>query len=272
MESSIPPLPEYDSPPLLEVVFGVQFKELEELKTLHVGAFWEKIGKAEYPKFTENPPLAHTIETYGEPQAKSSGIAFKNLNAPPLPRIFFISEDQKQLVQLQKDRFLHNWRKRGEDAEYPRYDILFPKFAESWELFRDFVGGQNLGELQTDQYELTYVNHIKQGSGWTNEQDIEEIFPWFKSKTDNNSSDELENVSWSRIYKFPDNAGRLHVSMQQALTIDKKIPVLVLNLTARGFAECGLKDWFDMAHERIVRTFADLTGPSVQKTIWKRKT
>jgi hypothetical protein len=59
--------------------------------------------------------------------------------------------------------------------------------------------------------------------------------------------------------------------MQQALTIDKKTPVLVLNLTARGFAECGLKDWFDMAHERIVRTFADLTGPSIQKTIWKRK-
>ncbi|MCK4795232.1 MAG: TIGR04255 family protein [Desulfobacteraceae bacterium] len=270
MESSMP-LPEYDNPPLIEVVFGVQFKELKELKTPHVGAFWEKIGKTEYPKFEENLPLAHIIESYGEPQAKSPGVTVSALNAPPLPRFFFISEDQKRLIQLQKDRFLQNWRKRGEDDEYPRYGSLYPQFAKSWKLFRDFVGDQDLDKLQPDQYELTYVNHIKQGSGWTNEQDIEKVFPWFKCKIENNSSDKLENVSWRRIYKFPDNAGRLHVSMQQAFIIDKKTPVLVLNLTARGFVEGGLKDWFDMAHEQIVRIFTDLTGPSVQKTIWKRK-
>ena len=271
MESSMPPLPEYDNPPLNEVVFGVQFKELEGLKTLHVGAFWEKISKAKYPEFTENPPLAHMIETYGDPQAKSPGPVFERLDAPPLPRFFFISEDERRLVQLQKDRFHQNWRKRGEEAEYPRYESLYPQFAKSWELFRDFVVGQSLGELQPDQYELTYVNHIKQGSGWENEQDIEEVFPWFKCKIENNSSDKLENVSWGRIYKFPDNAGRLHVSMKQAFIIDKKTPVLVLNLTARGFAESGLKDWFNMAHDRIVRVFTDLTGPSIQEAIWKRK-
>lgn len=271
MELSMPPLPEYDNPPLTEVVFGVQFKELEELKTSHVFAFREKIDKAEYPEFEENIPLAHITENYGNLQAKSPGPPFKMLNAPPLPRFFFISADERRLVQLQNDRFLQNWRKRGEDAEYPRYESLYPQFAESWELFRDFVGEQSLGELQPDQYELTYVNHIEQGDGWTNVQDIEEVFPWFKCKLENNLADALEQVAWRRIYKFPDNAGRLHASMQQAITKDKRTPVLVLNLTARGFVESGLKDWFDMAHEQIVRIFTDLTGPSIQKTIWKRK-
>ncbi|MCJ7569054.1 MAG: hypothetical protein MUO58_16155, partial [Anaerolineales bacterium] len=128
-----------------------------------------------------------------------------------------------------------------------------------------------LGELQPDQYELTYVNHIEQGDGWTNEQDIEEVFPWFKCSLNDQSSAALEAVAWHRIYRLPDKAGRLHVSMQQAITIDTKTPVLVLNLTARGFAECGEKDWFDMAHEWIVRAFADLTGPSIQEAIWKKK-
>jgi len=32
-----------------------------------------------------------------------------------------------------------------------------------------------------------------------------------------------------------------------------------------------VKNWFDMAHEWIVRVFADLTGPSIQEAIWKKK-
>ena len=103
------------------------------------------------------------------------------------------------------------------------------------------------------------------------EQYIERVFPWFKCKLEGYSLNTLEEIAWRRVYRFPDNAGRLHVSMQQAATIPEKTPVLVLNLTARGFAECGLRSWFDMAHEHVVRTFVDVTGPSIQKEIWKRK-
>ena len=92
MGTSILPLPEYDNPPLIEVVFGVQFKELEKLKTLHMGAFWEKISKTEYPNFEDKPPLAHVIESYDEPQAKPAEMTIERVNAPPLPRFFFISE------------------------------------------------------------------------------------------------------------------------------------------------------------------------------------
>lgn len=271
METSVSPLPEYDNPPLIEVVFGVQFKELTELKSPHIGVFWEKIGKAEYPGFEEKAPLIHIVETYEQAQAKSARPRVEMLKDPPLPRFFFISKDQTHLVQLQRDRFLQNWRKIGQGTQYPRYDYLCPEFAKSWELFRGFVADQAVGELQPDQYELTYVNHIEQGDGWTNEQDIEEVFPWFRCKLKRTSSATVERIAWRRIYRFPGNAGRLHVSMHQAMTITKGTPVLVLNLTARGFAEGDLTDWFGMAHDSIVRVFTDLTGHSVQEKVWKRK-
>jgi len=263
------PLPEFEKPPLVEVVFGVQVKALAALKTPHVGAFWENIGKAEYPEFEEKPPLAHVIETYNGPKADSPSIEM--FETPPLPRFLFVSEDKKRLVQLQRDRFLQNWRKHGDEGQYPRYESLFPQFESSWESFSGFVRAQSLGDLQLDQYELTYVNHIEQGCGWTDEQDIDEVFPWFKCRLEDGFSDALEEVAWRRVYRFPENAGRLHVSMQQAATIPKKTPVLVLKLTARGFAESGLKGWFDLAHEHIVRTFADITGPSIQESTWKRQ-
>lgn len=271
METSVSPLPEYENPPLIEVVFGIQFKEFTELKSPHIGAFWEKIGRVEYPGFEEKTPLSHIVEIYEESQGESTEPKVVMLKDPPLPRFFFISKDQRHLVQLQRDRFLQNWRKIGEGTQYPRYDYLCPEFAKSWELFRGFVEDQAIGELQADQYELTYVNHIEQGDGWTDEEDIEEVFPWFRCKVKRTSSAALERIAWRRIYRFPGNAGRLHVSMHQAMTITKKTPVLVLNLTARGFAEGGLTDWFGMAHESIVRVFTDLTGHSVQEKVWKRK-
>jgi len=271
MEAAVSPLPEYDNPPLIEVVFGVQFKELKELRSPHIGVFWEKIGRVEYPGFEEKPPLSHITESYDEGQANPSRPRVQMLEEPPLPRFFFISKDQRHLVQLQRDRFLQNWRKIGEDTEYPRYDCLCPEFAKSWELFRGFVADQAVGELQPDQYELTYVNHIEQGAGWTDEQDIEEVFPLFRCKLKRTSSETLERIAWRRIYRFPSSAGRLHVSMHQAMTITKGTPVLVLNLTARGFAEGDLTDWFGMAHDSIVRVFTDLTGQSVQEKVWKRK-
>jgi uncharacterized protein (TIGR04255 family) len=263
------PHPEFGNPPLIEVVFGVQFEELDALKALHLGTFWEEIGKDAYPGVEEKPPLAHQIE---QPfLTESPAVEIKRYETPPLSRYFFTSKDQTRLIQIQSDRFHQNWRKFGQVIEYPKYETLCPQFMESWDMFHDFVEDRGLGQLQPDQYELTYVNHIEQGEAWANEKDIEKVFPWFKCDLNSQVSDALERVAWRRIYRLPDQAGRLHVAMQQAVTKDRKIPVLLLNITARGFAEGNKREWFDMAHEWIVRTFVDLTGSSVQETVWKKR-
>ncbi len=271
MEQSPSPLPEYDNPPLIEVVFGAQFRELEGLKAPHIGDFWDKIGRNEYPELKEMPPLAHIVEQYGKPSPKSPGMTVTTATLPPLARIFFVSKEQDRLIQLQKDRLLQNWRKLKKNGEYPRYERLFPQFVKSWDMFRRFVKDRDLGELEPDQYELTYVNHIECGSGWTDEHDIEEVFPWFKCRLDGEFLDVPEEVAWRRTYRLPDETGRLHIEMKKGLRVGERTPVLVLNLTARGFATGDLNDWFDLAHEWIVRSFADLAGPSIQKEVWRKR-
>ncbi len=270
MQSSAPPLPEYDNPPVIEVVFGVQYKELEELKIPHVGIFWEKIGKDEYPECQEMPTLAHVVESYDLTSTPPQQ-TIETREFPPLPRLFFVNKEKNHLIQLQRDRFLQNWRKLRQDVTYPRYKELFPRFLSSWRLFSEVVSELGIRELRTNQYELTYVNHIAQGDGWDNLSDIGKVFPEFQCKPDNRFLPEPENVRWRRIYRFPEEKGRLHVSLRHAISIETKKPLLVLNLTARGFAKGDLACWFDMAHEWIVRGFADLTGPDIQKTVWRRK-
>ena len=52
------------------------------------------------------------------------------------------------------------------------------------------------------------------------------------------------------------------------------IPLLVLEIKTRGIGESttkeAIREWFDVAHEWIVRGFTDLTTPEIQK-IWERE-
>lgn len=269
MEHPPSALPEYENPPLVEVVFGIQFEEIQKLLLPYIGSFWEKIGKVEFPECQEMPPLPQTIE-YEHPTPQQPTQKFKLFNKPPLPRIFFINKKQDELIQLQRDRFLRNWRKLDEGTEYPRYKDLFPRFKKGWEAFIDFVNNLNIGPVKVNQYELTYVNHITKGEAWSKLKDIENVFPDMLFTADNQFLPVPEEMTWNKVYRLPKGTSRLHVSMRQALNKETQEPILVLNLTSRGFMENGLDDWFNTAHEWIVRGFTDLTGSDIQNKVWRR--
>jgi uncharacterized protein (TIGR04255 family) len=129
----------------------------------------------------------------------------------------------------------------------------------------------DLGILEPNQYELTYVNHIRRGEGWVNLSDIENVFPEFQCKTGDRFLPEPENISWRRIYRLPNDSGRLHVSLRFAISRETTDRIMVLDLTARGFIANEIDTWFNMAHEWIVKGFSDLTSPSIQQSVWKRK-
>jgi len=264
------PLPEYDNPPVSEVVFGVQFEELG-IKAPDTGILWEKLGRKVYPECKAMPPLPYIIEGYDSPTTQPQEPIVKTFTQPPLPRLFFISVDKSHLVQVQQDRFHQNWRRVQLNEQYPRYATLYPKFKKSWKLFGSFVTELNLGKLEPRQYELTYVNHIPRGKGWANLSDVERVFPEFKCKTGDHFLPEPENIFWRRTYRFANESGRLHVSLRLAVSREVKDRIMVLELTARGFANEGMDSWFDMGHEWIVRGFSDLTSRTIQDTIWKRK-
>jgi len=271
MEPISTALPDYENPPVNEVVFGIQFKKLQNLKSPHIGILWEKLGRNDYPECKEMPPIGHTIESFEGVHPQSPLITIEKFSHPPLPRLFFISSIKNKLIQIQEDRLHQNWRKIKSDDEYPRYVNLYPKFKESWRLFTSFADELKLGPMEIDQYELTYVNNIPRGEGWTDLFNINNVFRDFKSKLDNRFLPEPENISWRITYRLPNDTGRLHVSVRHAVSRELRDRILILDLTARGFIADKMDTWFDMAHEWIVKGFTDLTSESIQKSIWKRK-
>jgi len=271
MEGSSSALPDYDNPPVTEVVFGIQFNRLENLKAPHTGILWEKLDRNKYPECKEMPPIVHTIESFELIPSQTPSVTIEAFGNPPLPRLFFINEIKNHLIQVQQDRFHQNWRRLKSDDKYPRYVTLYPKFTESWELFKSFVKELNLGIVKPDQYELTYVNHIPRGEGWVNLSDVEKVFPEFQCKVGDRFLAEPESISWRKVYRMPNDSGRLHASLRLAVSKESNDRLMVLDLTARGFIPDKMDAWFDMAHEWIVKGFSSLTGKSIQDSVWKRK-
>jgi uncharacterized protein (TIGR04255 family) len=255
--------PDYEKPPVIEVVCGIVFEKIEQFKGAHLGLFWQKVRKG-FPKCEHAPPLGFSPE---------STDLMKNL---PLPRMWFVSEEDDRLIQLQNDRMLYNWRKVEGKELYPRYDTIIEPFKNNLEVLRQFLEEEDLGKIVPVNCELTYINHIPQGSGWNTLSDIHEVLPDLNWRSENERFlPQPLRVGWNVAFRLEDeDRGHLNVSLEYGTRRLDKRPVLVLQLTARGLG--GKKtmeavwDWFDVGHKWIVCGFSDLTGSKVQAEVWKR--
>jgi len=272
MSDARKPLPDYQRPPVVEVVCGIQFEPLKELLAPHLGLLWERY-KPEYPACEETPPLAKVIERFGE-ASPEIGIELGEL--PPLPRIFFAHVDGTRIIQVQRDRFLHNWKRVTREDEYPRYGTVINLFRERLKTFERFLRDRGLGSLKPNQYEMSYINQIPMGDGWSSLSDIGSVFPDFTWRKENRYFlPNFEASHWRTAFALPDGLGRLHVSIRQGMTKEDPRLSLLFELTVRGMgtdtSRAAMWDWFGIAREWIVRGFTDLTGESIQQNVWKRR-
>jgi uncharacterized protein (TIGR04255 family) len=191
----------------------------------------------------------------------------------PIQRVWFINKQDDQLIQFQFDRFYFNWRRRQDD--YPRYPYVIKKFENILNNAIIFFKEFDLGELEPIECELCYINHIPKGQGWNEISDLSKIFSDFNwDPKSNRFLANPESISWHSAFKLPGKYGSLAVNLKQALRTEDKIPLFVLELTARGIGESKRKDdilkWFDLAHEWIVKGFTDLTTPQIQR-FWEHE-
>lgn len=263
-------LPEYESPPINEVVCGIQFERLEQFLNAYIGLLWEKY-KPQYSECQEAAPLVPAIEKFDGPaQVERPYIDV------PASRTWFISSDGNSLIQVQRDRFLHNWREIRPDDVYPRYPHIIKEFQSLFAKFTSFLEEHNIGVIIPMQYELTYINLIPQGQGWNAITDVEKVFPNFTwQRREGSFLPPPESVDWNTNFVFPGKSGRLHTRVQTAFRRADGLPFLRFELTARGIGEFNtldmMWDWFEVAHEYIVRGFAELTASEVQQQIWRRR-
>ena len=259
--------PDFEKPPLVEVVCGVLFDDVKELLVPHFGQLWERF-KPEYVACQERPPIAPVFEN----NASELTIEFSNI--PPLPRIWFVRQDGNGIIQVQRDRFLYNWRQTRPSDEYPRYHTVINSFNAHFSKFQEFITSTALGEVRPLQYEMTYVNHVPFGKDGVN-RGIGRILPdcaW--RALPERFLPEIEGFIWNPVFRLPDENGRLHVKAQVVIRANDNMPILLLEITARGIGTDrsieGMQAWFDLAREWIVRGFADLTGSDIQDE-WGRK-
>ena len=197
-------------------------------------------------------------------------------DVPSLPRIWFVEPSGNKLIQIQRERFHHNWRKISPEDSYPRHRQVLDLFQERLATFRDFISENDLGVLQFKQHELTYVNHIPSGEGWESIADISKVFPDFSWKgLKKRFVSAPEGFHWKTIFTLPEEKGRLHVTIRNATRVSDGHSIILFELTARGIGKDSSSEtigpWFEMAHSQIVQTFADLVDEEFQKVVWGRK-
>jgi uncharacterized protein (TIGR04255 family) len=202
-----------------------------------------------------------------------TNIQFEFLNAPPLPRVWLVATDGRSLLQIQRDRFLYNWKRTSFEDPYPSYDVIIGQFEQWLSRFRAFLDEEGLGQLDFRQYELSYVNQILSANGLEAVGEGAILIDHIRNQTGERFLPEAENYNWRTIYTLPDNQGRLHVLAQTGLLPDAG-RALRLDMTARGMpqdpSDEARKRWFGVAHEWITRGFADVTSPVAQRDIWGR--
>lgn len=252
-------LPSYLRPPLIEVVCGAVFKSLPAMRIPHVGLFWNLI-RNQYPTCQHADPLDPAPEN------------FDSATGLPLPRIWLIGESGNNLVQIQGDRLFFNWRKINETDEYPHHRVVLASFRKIFGEFQSFLSEHQLGTIELSRCELTYINHVFQGEHWKSLAEISNVLPDLCWRQTKRFLPLPSDLGWNTGFALPDGKGRLVINLKQATRRTDKAPLAVLELTARGLgAEKTVEaawEWFSVAHEWIVRGFADITASEIQRNLW----
>jgi uncharacterized protein (TIGR04255 family) len=270
-----PTFPDFDAPPLVETVLGIQFEPLFGLDLLELGRLWARLRDT-YPKHEIHPILAAQFETFERPVLEELLLPL-GLNAPPA-RCWFLTPDDTELVQVQPDRFLLNWRKRSGKGDYPRYEAMRARLLQALAKFQAFVESESLGEIAPNQCEVTYVNHMEQGKGWTAPSDVARVFPGFSGRWSAGFLPDPEDVRAALRFVIPGPdgkpIGRLHAQLEPRYRRQDGAPLLALTLTARlrpmTADLAGAVDSLNLGREWIVRGFTSLTSKGMHD-LWERR-
>lgn len=259
----------FKKPPVVEVVCGVQFSVGSPLKSVEPGLYWQTI-KDRFPRVEDAAPIAAAFE---------SGGAFQEFlelaQTPPLRRAWFLTADGSNLIQLQGDRFIFNWKRAGEDATYPSYDVVIEEFEKHLTGFEEFVESRIGAKPTYRQFELTYVNHIDKSNGLERVGEGNVLIDHMRVADDSRFLKEPEGYNVATTYLLPNGFGRLRTTAQTALRQPGGERIVRLDMSARGISgdtsPSGRRAWFDVAHDWITHGFADITSPVLQKEFWERK-
>lgn len=266
-------LPQFDAPPVIETVLSAQFSQIPHFSNAHAGWFWKNYLDSSWDQIKQVSRLEEKNERFGEEAVWAPDVGrFTIQTQPQVERLQIIKSENQRMIQIQDSRFIYNWRK-PQDGGYPSYEKLLPEFRENFSKFQQFSSDSGNPDLKLEQWEVTYVNYIPKGELWNSLADWTKICPSFSSIVTDVSGQVIDGFRGSWSFVIENNKGRLHVDMKHARAANEKgAEILLLQLTARGPINKDVDLWtgFDVGHEAIVRSFADMTSSDCHK-VWKRR-
>lgn len=273
-------LPSFKKPPVVEVVLSLQFNTLDKLRVAQMGLLFAEFAK-ELPRSEEQGTLPPVYERFTPEAPPMPRVRIDTFDTPPLPRLWLLSDDSTELVQLQQDRFISNWRRADGAAAtclYPHFPWVFESFKKRLGVFQGFLSREGLGEITPNQCEVTYINHIESAGDPETRPDPSGILAVWKTRYSDQFLGQPEDVALKIRYVIPGAdgrpAGRLHVSVQPAVRLSDRRPIYIMELTARGAPLSpdleGAYRFFGLGHEWIVRGFTSITTQEMHQ-VWERE-
>jgi uncharacterized protein (TIGR04255 family) len=248
-------------PPLVETALSVQFELLPKFHNVHLGLFWEKLG-SDWPNVEDAPPLEPQFERFENGGWSFPALQFRVMQTVPARTLIRNSAGDK-MIQIQNGRLGYNWLGAA-GRDYPRYSVMRAEFLGVLNSFQKFANEKIKTDIVPDQWEITYVNHVPQGSLWGDLRDIERVFQRPPLPLVHPEDMKLDSINFGWSCEIVPKRGRLHVQIQHGTQPEAagKKELFVLTLTARGPITEQKMDpcaGLDLGHATILRAFWDLT-------------
>lgn len=273
----------YGNPPIDEVAISVQFEELNKLDFRKINVIF-----AEFSDFAETieekPPLNAQFELFDEGRISSSDarLEFFTDSMPPRRRLWFVGAGGAELVQMQSDRFIRNWRKRSESQSYPRFNQILPEFVADYRKFLSGAANAGYKKIEPNQVEVSYFNNIWLEDGLNAMNACEKYFSFIKlprsPEIPYSEGFKAEAASVGLRYQFYEDGqssarGRLFVDLFPA-TDSTGRNVLRLQLVARGRpsgTDADAVERFVRAGRREIVSMFDRLTSTEAREVWDRK-
>lgn len=244
----------FRKPPLDELVIGSYFPPIEQLQAQHIGLFWATIIDA-MPTCQQQPPLVEIFQNEAD--------------VFPLPRFWFVSPDDSIVVQLQRNAFITNWRKRGGDAVYPHFENVKEFYDMKFAQFANFVREHLDYEMkQVASLELAYINFLPADKS-TAFADLAQMLPGLTRLRVPKEFGTVQGFTGTySINVAPDISVTLKIDRGKRVLDNKE--GLRFEIRAKGLPEppewASTGPWFDKAHDYIGELFLKLTSSKLQRT------
>lgn len=255
-------LPAFDAPPVSEAVLGIEFESISELGPIKLARLADR-WQERYPIVRELPGVPSSL---GRQDTGSQSQVAIHVGPPPSSRLWLLSADEADLLQLQNDRLIANWNRYPSSPEYPRYGPIRDRLERDWNDFCDFLQTEGIPTPTVAVVECTYVNSFE------HEGDFSSTISFFAQAPQGMPGTE-EDFQFRLVRKLDiDDAASAHLVVT-GRTIAGEMPSHELTVTTRvhGAIESGNFPLrlMDEAHTASVNGFTQATTPE-QHEVWKR--